>query len=433
MTLSRRSILRAAASAGLAVSLDGLVPVPGLGLAFAAARGTEALLVIVHLRGGCDGLNLLSPADDPDFIAARVSELRVAASGSDAGHAIGHGPAPHIDFRLHPQAAALAELYVARQLAFVHAAGLPAATRSHFVAIDMIERGVGDAAALSRSDSGWLARYLRAWPPAGGAGAVTAGPPSGELLAWQAALSVGDLNGGFGAPGGPPVEQVLGRLYAGAPGRVGAAGRQTLAAMRLIDGRLTRDSQNKVVVYQAAAGVSYDAAGDFARPLRVVAQLAKLEVGLSVATVDLGGWDTHEGQPGRFRNQVDRLSSGLAAFYNDLSARRGGLIVLVQTEFGRRLRSNRSAGTDHGRAGVMMVLGGEVVGGACYGRWPGLKADRLDEGVDLAVATDYRQVVSDVLAAHGRGVVPPEVFPGYAYPGPLGLFAGIAAPRAAPG
>ena len=80
MTLSRRSILRAAASAGLAVSLDGLVPVPGLGLAFAAARGTDALLVIVHLRGGCDGLNLLSPADDPDFIAARVSELRVAAS-----------------------------------------------------------------------------------------------------------------------------------------------------------------------------------------------------------------------------------------------------------------------------------------------------------------------------------------------------------------
>jgi uncharacterized protein (DUF1501 family) len=424
MAPSRRDLVRALASLGLGAALDGASPLPGLALGLVdPPAAPPPLLVIVHLRGGADGLYLLSPADDPDFIAARASELRVATSGPDAGRRIDHAPLDHIDFRLHPQMAALFELYRDGKLALIHAAGLPTATRSHFVAIDMIERGVADAAALNRSDSGWLARYLRARPPASEAGAVSAaGAPSGEYLAWPKAVSVADLGGGFGAPGGPPVDQVLRRLYAEAPGLVGEAGRQALAALHLIDDRLPRDGQKKVVPYQPAKPALYDPAGDFARPLKVVAQLAKLELGLEVATIDFGGWDTHENQPGRFRVLVERLSTGLAAFYNDLAAFHDRLIILVQTEFGRRLRSNRSAGTDHGRGGLMMVLGGKVAGGTCYGTWPGLKANELDEGVDLAVATDYRQVVSEVLAAYGGASPPKDVFPGYVAKGALGLF-----------
>lgn len=423
MRPSRRDILRAGTSVGLGAALDRLSPLPGLELAFASPSAPDPLLVVVHLRGGADGLHLLSPADDPDFVAARQSELRVATSGADAGHRIDHSPDERIDFRLHPQAGPLFDLYRDGHLALIPASGLPAATRSHFVAIDMIERGVADAATLARSDSGWLARYLRGQPRRTSTFAVSAaGAPSGEYLGWAKALSVPDLGGGFGVPGGPPVAQLLGKLYGDAQGAVGTAGRDALAAMKLIDEHLPRGEQNKPIPYQPAQKGAYDLAGDFARPLKVVAQLAKLDVGLSVATLDFGGWDTHENQPGRLRVLVERLSVGLSAFYNDLAQRHDRLIVLVQSEFGRRFRSNRSAGTDHGRGGLMMVLGGKVHGGACYGRWPGLKAKDLDEGVDLAVATDYRQVVSEVLAAHRGAPVAEDVFRGYAGQARLGLF-----------
>ncbi len=381
--------------------------------------------MIVHLRGGCDGLNFISPADDPDFIAARASDLRVAADGPEAGHPLRHGHEPKIDFRLHRAAAGLAALYDSGHLAFIHAAGLTDATRSHFAATDMIEHGVAGSAALARTGNGWLARYQAA------SGAVSVGcavsaaaAPSGELQGSASALAVPDLGGGMGVPGGPPVNETLHRLYADAPGVVGGAGRAALAAMRLIDQRVPRDPQNHVRPYQPEHNVVYDPAGDLARPLRTVAQLAKMEIGLQLATVDIGGWDTHENQPGRFRNAVERLSTGLAAFYEDMWRYHDWLIVVTISEFGRRLRSNRSNGTDHGRAGVMAVLGGKVAGGRIYGRWPGLRSDKLDEGVDLAVATDYRQVLSEVLAHRAPGTPLAAVFPDYRSPGSLKLFRG---------
>jgi uncharacterized protein (DUF1501 family) len=145
-------------------------------------------------------------------------------------------------------------------------------------------------------------------------------------------------------------------------------------------------------------------------------------LGLQAATVDLGGWDTHEYQPGRFKNQVERLSQGLGAFYNDMARYQERLVVVVVTEFGRRLRANRSNGTDHGRGSVMMVLGGKVAGGQICGHWPGLKAEQLEEGVDLAVANDYRQALSSVIA-HWRGPTDlSTVFPNFKPGQDLGLF-----------
>jgi uncharacterized protein (DUF1501 family) len=423
MKPTRRDLLLAGFAAGLTVGLDGFLPLPGLRrLAFAAEPAARSgLLVIVHQRGGCDGLNLISPADDADFIAARGSDLRVAADGAEPGHALANGAAAAIDFRLHPAAKGLAEVYDSGHLAFIHAAGLTNATRSHFVATDMIERGVADNGALARTGDGWLTRYLASLRNAGLA--VDAAPAlSGEFMRWPAALAVPDLAGGFAPPGGPQVDDVLGRLYRDAPGDVGAAGRDALAAMRAIDASLPHDAQHKVVAYQAEPGVNYDLAGDLGRPLRTVAQLAKLAIGLEFAAVDIGGWDTHEYQPGRFRNAVERLSAGVAGFYNDMAQFHDRLIVVVLSEFGRRLRSNKSNGTDHGRGGVMAVLGGGVVGGRMVGEWPGLAADRLDEGVDLAVATDYRRVLAEALIQHGGAGLVTGTFPGYAYPGPLGLF-----------
>lgn len=424
MPLTRRDLLRSGLAGGTA-----LATTPGLrGLAFAADGTDRGLLVIVHLRGGCDGLHFISPANDPDFIAARVSDLRVAAEGPQAGHALARGADPRIDFRLHDAAGGLAELYQGGQLAFVHAAGLTAEMRSHFVATDMIERGVADDASLNRATSGWLTRYQQSLGLArAGTTVAAAASPSGEFLGSTTALAIPDLNGGFGMPGGPQVIDGLTRLYGPAAGPAAAAGREALSAMRLIDAHVPRDAQNHPLPYGPEHNANYDPAGDLGRALKTAAQLAKMEIGLQIATVDIGGWDTHDGQPGRFRNCVARLSTGLSAFYNDMWRTHDRLVMVTVSEFGRRLRSNRSNGTDHGRAGVMTILGGQVAGGRMYGRWPGLRSEKLDEGVDLAVTTDYRQVLTEVLAAHGGRVPPASVFAGFQPKPPLGLFRQAAA------
>jgi uncharacterized protein (DUF1501 family) len=433
MSVSRRSLIQ-----GTAIALGcGLAPLPGLRrLLFAAEPKTERILVVLHLRGGCDGLNLLSPASDADFIGARNSDLRVLADGSDAGHAIVHSQVAATEFRLHAAAGALAELSDAKHLAFIHAAGLIDTTRSHFVATDMIEHGVADSAALNRTATGWLARAMasRSAPSAADVvrGVSTSNVPSGVWSGDASAISVADLANGLAAPGGPATSLVLEQLYGvsgsaaaaadAAAGDPAAAGRLTLQSMATIDARLARDAHGKYVAYAAEPGVNYDAAYELGRPLKTLAQLIKLDLGLQAATVDLGGWDTHEYQPGRFHNQVERLSQGLSAFYNDMGRYHDRLVVVVVTEFGRRLRSNRSNGTDHGRGSVMMVLGGKVAGGKIYGRWPGLKAEQLEEGVDLAVANDYRQSLTEVVAHWHGEINAANVFPGFKPAPKLGLF-----------
>jgi uncharacterized protein (DUF1501 family) len=438
MTLSRRSLLQATALA----AASGLAPLPGLGRLLFGAESDSRILVVLHLRGGCDGLNLLSPSSDADFIAARNSDLRVLAEGEEAGHLIAHSQDPALEFRLHATAKSLAELADAKHLAFIHAAGLTDTTRSHFVATDMIEHGVADGTSLNRTSSGWLARAMavaargesaRVGTPRVGTPHVstpcvsTSSAPSGVWAGDTGVISVADLANGVGAPGGAQTGAVLRALYGGSSGAkdlaVTTAGRVTLDAMSAIDAQLVRDPHGKYVAYQPQPGVNYDVAYELGRPLKTLAQLIKMDLGLQAATVDLGGWDTHEYQQGRFRNQVERLSQGLGAFYNDMARFQDRLVVVVLTEFGRRLRSNRSNGTDHGRGSVMMVLGGRVAGGKIYGRWPGLKAEQLEEGVDLAVVNDYRQGLSEVLD-HWRGPsYAAAALPGFKPAANFGLFA----------
>jgi uncharacterized protein (DUF1501 family) len=425
MTISRRAILKGAAVA----ATTGLAPFPGLSrLLFGAAGASDRILVVLHLRGGCDGLNLLSPASDKDFIEARNSDLRIAAEGAEAGYAISHVQPGAPEFRLHPSAGALAELAQGKHLAFVHAAGLIDTTRSHFVATDMIEHGVADAGALNRSPSGWLARALPS-EEASGSSRVRAvslsTSPSGAWSGNAGTISVADLANGLAAPGGPAAANVLQALYGGgeSPIAIRDAGNVTLQAMQAIDARLNRDAQGKLVPYKSEGGSNYDPAYELGRPLKTLAQLIKMDVGVRAATVDLGGWDTHEYQQGRFRNQVERLSQGLGAFYNDMARYNDRITVVVITEFGRRLRSNRSNGTDHGRGSVMMALGGKVAGGRVLGAWPGLKSEQLEESVDLAVANDYRQCLSEVLEQWRGTTDLAAIFPGFKRGPNLGLFA----------
>jgi len=176
-----------------------------------------------------------------------------------------------------------------------------------------------------------------------------------------------------------------------------------------------------VLPYVPENGANYDKAGSSAIPFKSIARLIKMDLGLQAITMDYGMWDTHDNQPGRFRTLLEPLSNGMAAFWNDINAYHDKVVVVLLSEFGRRLRNNKSNGTDHGRGGVMAVLGGQVKGGKIYGNWPGLGFAQLDEGVDLAVTTDYRQVLAETLE-HIGGRKAADIFPSFKIGNRLGLF-----------
>jgi uncharacterized protein (DUF1501 family) len=189
--------------------------------------------------------------------------------------------------------------------------------------------------------------------------------------------------------------------------------------------------------YTPANGAVYPA-GSFGDNLKAVAQLIKADLGLRVATIDLGGWDTHENQGDGAAgylatNQLTPMGQGLAAFYTDLSnvaceldyTRK--LTVVVMSEFGRRLRENANHGTDHGHGNAMFVLGGQVNGGQVYGAWPGLANAQLYDQADLAVTTDYRRVLSEILEKRLANPNLATVFPGYSGYSQMGLMRGPSA------
>ncbi len=415
--LTRRHLLQGVAAGTLAT-------IPGLsGLAFAETAAERDLLVVVFLRGGCDALNLMAPVNDRSYLDARPPELRVLDAGDRQGHRLDSDLVAGLDFRLHPEARPLAELYRAGHLAIVAATGLSNATRSHFVAQDLIERGIADEQKRLERDTGWLARYIALGASKAVVPAVSANPGvSAALLGDAAALAVPDLQGGIGIPGGEPVRAALMRLYRAGDDVVTRAGRQALANIAAVEAVLPRAPDGKVTPYQPENGASYDAGGDFVRGLQSVARLAKAELGLTTAVVDCASWDHHEGEPGRFNNMVGQLARNLAAFYNDMAKSHDRMTIVVLSEFGRRLRANRSQGTDHGHGGHTLVLGGHVQGGRLYGKWPGLSTPELDRGVDLAVTTDYRAVLAELLTRRLGVKDTGTILPGFAPPQPLGLF-----------
>ena len=376
----------------------------------------DPTLVVVFLRGGADGLALVSPTSDPEFIAARPEDLRVLRKGDSAGHVIKQQFAD-VDFRFHPAAQGLSDLYNAGDLSLIHAAGLTEATRSHFDAEARIER-----AAKAGDAGGWLGRWLKTIPEGGDLPALAVGTTlPGALDGHEAAVAeeLGNLILAGGHWLAPALRQRLQQGF-GAHGPVDASMRQLLDLSQIISGRIWSQTDNAVRPY--VADVMYPADNPISAPLMTIAQTLKLGMGTRVATVDVPGWDTHVRQSGDFTNQVRWLSEGLMAFWRDLGPLQQDTSVVVMSEFGRRLRSNASGGTDHGRGNVMMVLGPQAKGGRMLGRWPGLTNDVLEEGADLAVTTDYRAVLAELMAGHMKAGDLAPVFPGFVAPAPLGLW-----------
>ena len=162
---------------------------------------------------------------------------------------------------------------------------------------------------------------------------------------------------------------------------------------------------------------------EFGMGLQQTAQLIKAGVGLEVSCVDLGGWDTHENQGtigGAFNLLLSTLAQGLNAFYTDLQSHMNGITVVTMSEFGRRVAENGSGGTDHGHGNMMLLMGGGVIGGQVFSDWPTLASNALDDG-DLAITTDYRDVLAEVVGTRLGNPELDEVFPNHNI-SPLGLF-----------
>ena len=204
----------------------------------------------------------------------------------------------------------------------------------------------------------------------------------------------------------------------GSHGSLGATVSEILALSRTLEERYWHEAEDVFAAY--APAVEYPDT-PLSASLKTVARSMKADLGLRIATVDYGGWDTHAHQAADFPALLGGLSASLMAFWRDLGPLQSETSVVVMSEFGRRLRSNASGGTDHGRAGAMMVLGPQARGGRLLGRWPGLANEALEEGADLAVTTDYRAVLAEVLSGHMGIADTGEVFPGLV-PTAVGLF-----------
>lgn len=409
--ITRRKFLKG--TAGSMAVLAGLYgPLPFLQRRASAAGNGNPILVVVSLRGGWDALNVVPPVngDDAAFYQQARPAIQIPSEQLLPLEA---------RFGLHPALKPLHELYQDQKLAIVHAVGLTYDTRSHFDAIEYMELGTPGEKSIH---NGWISRAWLADAFAAENGIPVVALPSQPtaLQGTNQTLSLSALNDLQLWDGGMLEQQmpVLRQLYAGG-GNLSQSTNRTLDVLDLAKPFINQ-------AYQPGFGVRYQE-DEFSRHMQTIAQLIKMDTNLRYATIDYGGWDTHEdqnnGAEGQMGDLLTNLGAGLSSFYQDIEREHGQRVtVVVVSEFGRRLVQNESRGTDHGHGGVMMVLGGQVQGGKVYGQWPGLANEQLYERSDLAVTTDYRQVLSEILQKPMQNPNISQIFPGFAAQSGLGLF-----------
>ena len=408
MSLTRRIFLRNGA-----LALVGTAALPGFltRAAFGAAEpGTRTKrFVVIFQRGAADGLNIVVPHGEAAYYSMRPTINIPRKSVIDLDGFFG----------LHPALASFEPLWKQKHLAIIHASGSPDPTRSHFDAQDFMESGTPG---IKATDDGWLNRCLHDLPAKSAAGAasdpaafraIALGPSLPRiLLGKEPAVAINNLNDfsiGGKNPKAAPLANTFEAMYEHSVDAVmHGTGQETFDAVKML--RAADPSK-----YMPAAGVNYPK-GRFGDSLRQLAQLIKANVGVQVAFADIGGWDHHvnEGSTqGQIANVLGDFSRAIAAFWKDLGDLGEDTVVVTMSEFGRTARENGNRGTDHGHANVMFVLGGPVRGGKVYGRWPGLDQSQLYEGRDLAVTTDFRLVLSEMVSRYLGNRDLKSVFPGF--------------------
>jgi uncharacterized protein (DUF1501 family) len=351
-------------------------------------------LVVIFQRGAADGLNVVVPYREKNYYAMRP------------GIAIPENQVLDLDgfFGLHPSLAAFKPLYDQGHLAVVHAAGSPDMSRSHFDAQDYMESGTPG---VKSTEDGWLNRALqsedlRHQQEHTAFRALALGAQVPRTLAGKIpAIALSNVNSfTVGAPNpnrnstSTPAASAFQAMYGDTGDSIfHATGEETFEAVKML-----RDANP--AQYKPGPGVEYPNT-EFGNNMKQIAQLLKANLGVEAAFTDVTGWDTHQNQGGVTGQLADRLrdfSSSIAAFWRDLGDTAETVTLVTMSEFGRTARQNGTGGTDHGHANAMFVLGGNVKGGKIFGRWPGLANEQLNEGRDLAVTTDFRQVLGEAVS-----------------------------------
>ncbi len=416
---TRRELLHGIAA------LAGTWAAPGVFAQGNASRTEPGRLVLVLLRGACDGLSALVPYADPDYYARRPN-IAIAAPDGTAQTAI----ALDSRFGLHPSMASVLPLWQQGVLSFIPAAGSPDPTRSHFDAQYYFESGVPGKSA---SNAGWMNRLAgqMAGPTqvaATTAAALGVGEANPAILAGKSPVQLvprGQAATRSGALGQDRARQAVLDLYSGDDTlsrsfRAGAQSRMQTAETLRNDMAMASDMGASAEMVAANNGAG--PARGLLLDARHLGSLMRAEPALRLGFLSAGGWDTHANQGdirGALANNLAGLASALVQLRRDFS--RPDDVILVASEFGRTSAENGSRGTDHGHGNAMWLIGSRVQGGRWHGAWDGLASGNLHQGRDLPVRNDYRAVLAQVLRAT-QGVKPAaldELFPGYTWDGSL--------------
>lgn len=384
--MKRRQFLRTVA---LASATTGFVGLHGR-LGHTAAVSRQKRLIVVFLRGGVDGLNVVIPYQEAAYYQVRPS-IAIPRPGAPGG-------AIDLDgyFGLHPALAGLIPFWQQSKLAFVHACGSPDGTRSHFDAQNYMENGTPG---LRSTSSGWMNRLVAALPGASPIRAVTVGATIPWIL--QGQTQVANLSLGFAAtsPVALDRDQVragFDRLY-----------QESVLSRAYRTGLEVRKTQLNALaeepVRQTVSQMSNSSPSHFTRTCEQVARLMVQESQIRLAFLETSGWDTHVDQGGSSGLMADRLETvgkGLAVLAQGLGPVFADTVIAVLSEFGRTVQENGNGGTDHGYGNALWLLGGGIRGGKVYGDWRGLEDSQLHEGRELPVTTDFRDPIAMLLQQH---------------------------------
>ena len=368
-------------------------------------------LICLFQRGAADALNIVVPHGDKAYYGLRPS-IAIPRPGA-LRRSVSRDTAIDLDgfFGLHPSLAPFKPLYDRGILAPVHAVGSPSATRSHFDAQDYMETGTPD---VKGTQDGWLNRYLAVQ---GTCDECKASPFRAVSLTQQTprimegaseVIAMNSLSEFTVRASGSQAERLEALYRTGSADLIHGTGAEMFGAVKLLKAANPQK-------YVPRNGAEYPRS-QFGQRLLQIAQLIKADVGLEIAFADVGGWDTHVNQgstTGQLALRLDDFAQSIAALVTDLGDRMDDVLILTMSEFGRMARENGNRGTDHGHAGALFVIGGDVKGGKVHGKWPGLETEQLYEGRDLALTTDFRSVFSEVTARHLGAKSLERIFPGY--------------------
>lgn len=397
--LSRRDFLGAAATMTAASMFPAWLPKIVMAKNYASNRD---IIVSVFMRGGADGLSIVAPYADPAYYTSRPT---IGIPRPDASA----NPSINLDgfFAFAPAMSGLVPAYTGKDLLIVHGTGIQTNnSRSHFDAQRFMEVGKpADPTIIT----GWLGRHLASIPPAKPGALLRGIGVSSGLQKQLVAPTGGTLYPTHTLPIADPTNFTIGGSTTTAPARTSMlqadynAGDEPLRSAAL-------DAINTVSLlkavnfaqYAPANGAAYPTSS-FGRALRSVAALIKNDVGIEAAAIDIGGWDTHASQgalTGGMKNLMQDFSNSLGAFYADVIALGGyNVTVVAMSEFGRNVRENASAGTDHGRGTAFFAMGKGISGGRVLTQnWKPLDRANLEAGQDLVVGTDYRDVLSEIVS-----------------------------------